>query len=40
MSKAADMSIMMSAVKLMLSKVYKISSAILIRAVFVEKPVL
>ena len=39
-SKAADMSVMMSAVKLVLSRAYKISSVILIRAVFAEKPVL
>ena len=39
-SKAAAISIMMSAVKLLLSRVYKISSVILIRAVSVEKPVL
>ena len=36
-SKAADMSIMMSAVNLLLLRAYKILSAILIRVVFVEK---
>ena len=39
-SKAADMSIMMNTVKFLLSKPYKISSVISIRAVSVEKPVL